>query len=90
MIRPAGRRRAGHGARVEGNEVRFIYSLGPGIRLSQSGGFQRVVCHIGDKGALRGKLRSGAEVVYRWSGGDKLLAEYSREGQSARATLVRR
>jgi DNA-binding sugar fermentation-stimulating protein len=76
--------------RIEGNEVRFVYSLGPGIRLSQNGGFQRVVGHIDDKGALRGKLRSGAEVVYRWSGGDKLLTEYSREGLSARATPVRR
>jgi len=76
--------------RIEGNDVRFIYSLGPGIRLSQKGGFERVAGHIDEKGALRGKLRSGAEVVYRWTGGDKLLAEYSRQGVSARAILLRR
>jgi hypothetical protein len=76
--------------RIEGTEVRFICSLGPGIRMSQGGGFQRVIGTIDEKGALRGTLRSGAEVIYRWSGGDKLLAEYSRAGQSDRAILVRR
>jgi len=76
--------------RIDGNKVTFVYSWGPGIRMSQNGGFQRVVGFIDDKGALRGTLRgNGAELIYRWTGEHRLWAEHTREGRTHRAVMRR-